>query len=436
MGHRGLQPHTAEGTVPLAWGQRQRSAGDLTRVLRSPLVPSAVRVSQREALPQHPPVTCPKEVPRCHGAGPCSHSAFHRQKVCTALCGSRGGTLPGTQGIQTLPKLQRTNFPGIPGPLRSEETLPGSSRDQRGAQCQGLMPPPPPPPPSPAAPHPGELSPPAQRPAVLHKRFGEKGLKETLQNTDVRMALGLSSHSGGGGCAPALAEPPAAAAEAASAWLIPLAAPSVMLCLLCQTSPAADRDRPGLSPHPEPRPPHLQGGPSPESRVRSPRGAGDVTRGTAGSGWHLAVRDLGEVSSLATLQPRKEHHSTKTLCIARAAGRAGTTRQTNPDLGPHSFITVTSNTQALRSSTWTHRKRGLGAGRQHETERWVPRAGRGEEERDPAHLGSLGLAGEARWSRRSPVLPCIPDRAPQDAQGRDERGVTPQSGFTHSPIGP
>lgn len=30
---------------------------------------------------------------------------------------------------------------------RSEETLAGSSRDQRGAQCQGLMPPSPPPPP-------------------------------------------------------------------------------------------------------------------------------------------------------------------------------------------------------------------------------------------------------------------------------------------------
>lgn len=72
-----------------------------------------------------------------------------------------------------LPKLQQTNFLGIPGPLRSEEALPGSSRDLRGAQCQGLMPPPPPPPPPPV-PHPGELSPPAQRPAVLRE-----GRKET-----------------------------------------------------------------------------------------------------------------------------------------------------------------------------------------------------------------------------------------------------------------
>lgn len=209
-----------------------------------------------------------------------------------------------------------------------------------------------------------------------------------------------------------------------SAWLIPLAAPSVMLCLLCQASPATDRDQPGLSPHPEPRPPHLQGGPSPESRVRSARGAG-IT-------WQCRI--WGKCHPWPPSS--HEHHSTRTLCLARAAGRAGTTRQTNPDLGPHSFITVTSNTQALRSSTWTHRKRGLGAGRQHETEHWVPGAGRGEEERDPAHLGSLGLAGEANWSRRSPALPCIPARAPQHVQGRDERGVTPQSGFTLSPIGP
>lgn len=60
--------------------------------------------------------------------------------------------LPGAQGMQMHPKLQRTNFPGTPGPLRSEETEPGSSRDQRGVQCQGLTPPPPPPPPSPVVP--------------------------------------------------------------------------------------------------------------------------------------------------------------------------------------------------------------------------------------------------------------------------------------------
>lgn len=151
-----------------------------------------------------------------------------------------------------------------------------------------------------------------------------------------------------------------------SAWLMPLAAPSVMLCLLCQASPATDRDQPGLSPHPEPRPPHLQGGPSPESRVRSARGAG-IT-------WQCRI--WGKCHPWPPSS--HEHHSTRTLCLARAAGRAGTTRQTNPDLGPHSFITVTSNTQALRSSTWTHRKRGLGAG---------------ETTRD----GALGARG---WKRR------------------------------------
>lgn len=95
-------------------------------------------------------------------------------------------------------------------------------------------------------------------------------------------------------------------------------------------------------------------------------------------------------SSLAEHQ-REPQAPTRTFCNARAAGRAAGTRQTDPDFGDHSFITAISNTQAgakLRSGTQTHRKRGLGAGRQHEM------------------LGAQGIAGEAaRGTHAACALP-------------------------------
>lgn len=256
-------------------------------MLRSPVVPSAVWVSRREALPQHHPVPCPKEVPRCNGAT----QPFTGKRFALPCVGAEEEPPQVLKGSKRFPNYSEQTFQVF---LRSEETLPGSSRDQRGAQCQGLMPPPPPPPPSPVVPHPGELSPPAQRPAVLHKRFGEKGLKETLQNTDVRMALGLSSHSGGGGRAPALAEPPAAAE--------------------CLAHPAGSAFRDALPALPS-QPGH---GPGPAGIVTAPRAqtapsAGRTEPGeqgeiSPGCGYHLAVQDLGEVSSLAPLQPRAPQH--------------------------------------------------------------------------------------------------------------------------------
>lgn len=139
MGHGGLQPHTARGTL----GSHNRSH-TCSAPHQCPRQCGGARGRLCLSIDLSPAQK------RCQGAtGLCCHSALDWQKVCTALCGSRGGGTPtappryprGANASQTTAnKLSRCS--------RSEETLAGSSREQRGAQCQGLMPPSPPPAPS------------------------------------------------------------------------------------------------------------------------------------------------------------------------------------------------------------------------------------------------------------------------------------------------
>lgn len=148
------------------------------------------------------------------------------QKVCTALCGSRGGGTPprhprGANASQTTAnKLSRCS--------RSEESLAGSSRDQRGAQ--GLMPPP--------VPHPGELSPPAQRPAALWGRRGWRKRPETLT-------------FGWHWVSPAPQRLVAVPQPCQSCQRLAHPAGSAFRdALVCQSSPAVHGDKPGVSPRP------------------------------------------------------------------------------------------------------------------------------------------------------------------------------------------
>lgn len=86
---------------------------------------------------------------------------------------------PGAQGVQMLPKLQQTNFPGIPGLLRSKATLPAA------AETEGS-----------SVPTPDATTTTSSRRAQP-ACFGQRGLQETLTFGWCLLSLrGVSCHSG------------------------------------------------------------------------------------------------------------------------------------------------------------------------------------------------------------------------------------------------
>lgn len=168
---------------------------------------------------------------------------------------------------------------------------------------------------------------------------------------------------------------------------------------------------------------------------------GRTVRGTSST---CLVRIMGEsypwpCSSLAGSQQEPLKH---TLCNARAAKRAAGKRQTNPDLGGHSFIAALSNTRAgtaLWSSTQTHRKWGLGALDRQRRLRGHPRSlSAPREGRKPCASGRPG-AGRGGLELKQPVAghhrcPCAraglrsQPKALRYRRHRKSRGLHPRPG--------